>query len=197
MPTYTETDFENHIEAQLKQSGYRSLPLADYDKDLCLIPHEVLQFIQATQPKEYQKLRRQYGADTPEKLLDRISKVIERRWGARGTAATALKTGGVPLKLTYFRPSSGLNPDHRENYTQNRFALIRQLKYSGRNEKSLDMVLFLNGLPLVTMELKNSLTGQVVTDAEKQYKSIGTRVSRCSDSSGVWFTLQWGTKRSQ
>ena len=50
-------------------------------------------------------------------------------------------------------------------------ALIRQLKYSGRNEqKSLDMVLFLNGLPLVTMELKNSLTGQVVTDAEKQYK---------------------------
>ena len=169
MPTYTETDFESHIEAQLKQSGYRSLPRADYDKNLCLIPHEVLQFIQATQPKEYQKLRRQYGAETPGKLRLRISKVIERD-GVLEVLRQGVKDRGCTFALTYFRPSSGLNPDHREDYTQNRFALIRQLKYSGRNEKSLDMVLFLNGLPLVTMELKNSLTGQVVTDAEKQYR---------------------------
>ena len=169
MPTYTETDFESHIEAQLKQSGYRSLPLADYDKDLCLIPHEVLQFIQATQPKEYQKLRRQYGAETPGKLRLRISKVIERD-GVLEVLRQGVKDRGCTFALTYFRPSSGLNPDHREDYTQNRFALVRQLKYSARNEKSLDMVMFLNGLPLVTMELKNSLTGQVVTDAEKQYR---------------------------
>ena len=169
MPTYTETDFESHIEAQLKQSGYRSLPLVDYDKDLCLIPHEVLQFIQATQPKEYQKLRSQYGAETPGKLLDRISKVIERD-GVLEVLRQGVKDRGCTFALTYFRPSSGMNPDHEQRYAQNRFTLIRQLKYSGRNEKSLDMVLFLNGLPLVTMELKNSLTGQVVTDAEKQYK---------------------------
>ena len=170
MPTYTETDFESHIEAQLKQSGYRSLPLADYDKDLCLIPHEVLQFIQATQPKEYQKLERQYGAETPGKLRLRISKVIERD-GVLEVLRQGVKDRGCTFALTYFRPSSGLNPDHEQRYTQNRFTLIRQLKYSGRNEKSLDMALFLNGLPLVTMELKNSLTGQVVTDAEKQYKA--------------------------
>ena len=169
MPTYTETDFENHIESQLNQSGYRSLPQADYDKYFCLIPHEVLQFIQATQPKEYQKLRCQYGADTPEKLLDRISKVIANR-GVLEVLRNGVKDRGTPLKLTYFRPSSGMNPNHEKFYTQNRFTLIRQLKYSERNEKSLDMALFLNGLPLVTMELKNSLTGQVVADAEKQYK---------------------------
>ena len=169
MPTYTETDFESHIEARLKQSGYRSLPQADYDKDLCLIPHEVLQFIQATQPKEYQKLERQYGAETPGKLRLRISKVIERD-GVLEVLRQGVKDRGCTFALTYFRPSSGLNPDHEQRYAQNRFTLIRQLKYSGRNEKSLDMVLFLNGLPLVTMELKNSLTGQVVTDAEKQYK---------------------------
>ena len=63
-----------------------------------------------------------------------------------------------------------MNPDHQRLYKQNRFSLIRQLHYSQRNEKSLDMTLFLNGLPLVTMELKNSLTGQVFTDAEKQYR---------------------------
>ena len=78
---------------------------------------------------------------------------------------------GCYFDLTYFRPSSGMNPDHRRLYAQNRFSLVRQLKYSQRNEKSVDMVLFLNGLPLVTMELKNSLTGQVVTDAEKQYRT--------------------------
>ena len=169
MPTYTETDFENHIESQLNQSGYLSLPQADYDKDFCLIPHEVLQFIQATQPKEYQRLRRQYGAETSQKLLRRISKVIANR-GVLEVLRNGVKDRGTTLKLTYFCPSSGLNPDHREDYTENQFALIRQLKYSQRNEKSLDMVLFLNGLPLVTMELKNSLTGQVVTDAEKQYR---------------------------
>ena len=169
MPTYTETDFENHIESQLNQSGYRSLPQADYDKDFCLIPHEVLQFIQATQPREYQKLRSQYGAETSQKLLIRISKVIANR-GVLEVLRNGVKDRGTTLKLTYFRPSSGMNPNHEKLYTQNRFALVRQLKYSARNEKSLDMVLFLNGLPLVTMELKNSLTGQVVTDAEKQYR---------------------------
>ena len=64
-----------------------------------------------------------------------------------------------------------MNPDHQRLYDKNRFSLVRQLRYSERNEKSLDMVLFLNGLPLVTMELKNSLTGQIVTDAEKQYRT--------------------------
>ena len=64
-----------------------------------------------------------------------------------------------------------MNPDHGRLYAQNRFSLVRQLKYSQRNEKSVDMGLFLNGLPLVTMELKNSLTGQTVTDAEKQYRT--------------------------
>ena len=82
-----------------------------------------------------------------------------------------MKDRGSAFKLTYFRPSSGMNPDHRRLYQTNRFTLIRQLKYSQKNENSVDMALFLNGLPLVTMELKNSLTGQVVTDAEKQYRT--------------------------
>ena len=82
-----------------------------------------------------------------------------------------VKDRGCDFKLTYFRPSSGMNPRHKELYAQNRFSLIRQLHYSQRNEKSIDMTLFLNGLPLVTMELKNSLTGQIVADAEKQYRT--------------------------
>jgi len=64
----TERKFEEHIEHHLLNSGYHKRRPEDYDKDLCLIPEDVILFIQATQPKEYAKLQRQYGADTPNKL---------------------------------------------------------------------------------------------------------------------------------
>ena len=169
MPTYTETNFEDHIEERLNQSGYRSLSPADYDRYSCLISEEVLGFIRDTQPDEFRKLEYQHGVGTPEKLLARIGAQIERR-GVLDVLRKGVKDRGCNFNLTYFRPSSGMNPDHQRLHALNRLALIRQLKYSQRDENSLDMALFLNGLPLVTMELKNSLTGQVVTDAEKQYK---------------------------
>ena len=170
MPTYTEADFEDHIEAHLNRSGYRSRQPALYNRSFCLIPDETLRFIQGTQLNEYQKLERQYEEKTPVSLLNRVSKEIERR-GVLDVLRKGVKDRGCRFNLTYFRPSSGMNPDHQKLYAQNRFSLVRQLKYSQRNEKSVDMALFLNGLPLVTMELKNSLTGQVVTDAEKQYRT--------------------------
>ncbi len=170
MPTYTETDFEDHIEAHLNQSDYRSLQSSHYDKSLCLISSETLRFIQMTQLQAYQKLERQYGEETPDKLLNRVGREIKNR-GVLDVLRRGVKDRGCLFNLTYFLPSSGMNPDHQWLYAQNRFSLIRQLKYSEKNEKSLDMVLFLNGLPLVTMELKNSLTGQVFTDAEKQYRT--------------------------
>ena len=170
MRTYTETDFEDHIEGHLNSSDYQSLQSPHYDKSRCLIPNETLQFIQDTQPKVYQRLERQYGAETPTKLLDRVSREITRR-GVLDVLRKGVKDRGCDFKLTYFQPSSGMNPDHQKLYAQNRFSLVRQLHYSQRNENSVDMALFLNGLPLVTMELKNSLTGQTVTDAEKQYRT--------------------------
>ena len=170
MPTYTEERFEDHIEAHLNRSGYRSRQSILYNKDLCLIPNETLRFIQQTQPEVYRRLKRQYGEETPTKLLDRVSKEIGRR-GVLDVLRKGVIDRGCRFNLTYFRPSSGMNPDHGRLYAQNRFSLVRQLKYSQRNEKSVDMALFLNGLPLVTMELKNSLTGQTVTDAEKQYRT--------------------------
>ena len=169
MRTYTETNFEDHIEERLNQSGYRSLTTTDYDKYTCLIREDLLRFIRDSQPEEYRKLEYQHGGQTPDKLLNRIVTLIERR-GVLDVLRKGVKDRGCNFHLTYFRPSSGMNPDHQRLHALNRFTLIRQLKYSQRNEKSLDMALFLNGLPLVTMELKNSLTGQVVTDAEKQYK---------------------------
>ncbi len=170
MPTYTEQRFEDYIEAHLEQSRYRPLQSDAYDKELCLIRSETLRFIQMTQLEAYQKLERQYGEGTPDKLLDRVSRAIKNR-GVLDVLRKGIKDRGCHFKLTYFLPSSGMNPKHKELYEKNRFSLIRQLHYAQKNEKSVDMVLFLNGLPLATMELKNSLTGQVVADAEKQYRT--------------------------
>ena len=78
---------------------------------------------------------------------------------------------GCSFRLAYFRPASGLNEETRRLHAANFFAVARQFRYSARNEKSLDMVLFLNGIPVFTAELKNPLTGQTVEDAIRQNKT--------------------------
>ena len=99
MQTYTEQNFEDHIEAHLNQSGYSSLQPALYDKSLGLIPNETLKFIQDTQPEVYRRLERQYGADTPVKLLDRVSKQIASR-GVLDVLRKGVKDRGCDFKLT-------------------------------------------------------------------------------------------------
>ena len=136
MPTYSETNFEDHIEERLNGSGYRSLSPADYDKYSCLIRGELLRFIQNTQLTKYKRLEREYGTETLEKLLVRIGAQIERR-GTLDVVRKGVKDRGCNFNLTYFPPSSGMNPDHQRLYALNRFTLIRQLKYSQRNENRL------------------------------------------------------------
>jgi type I restriction enzyme, R subunit len=166
---YKEINFEEHIEAHLLSSGYRKRLPEKYDKSLCLIPEEVLQFIWATQPQAFEKLEKQYGADTAQKLLERIAREVGK-YGMLEVLRKGVTDRGAKFKLAYFKPSSGMNPDHEALYQGNRFSLVRQLKYSHKNENSIDMALFLNGLPIVTVELKNSLTGQMLENAERQYK---------------------------
>ena len=86
MATYREIDFEEHIEAHLLASGYHQRAPEDYDKDLCLIPDEVIAFIQTTQPKAYAALEKQYGSETSQKLLERIAKDVSRLWHAARAA---------------------------------------------------------------------------------------------------------------
>jgi type I restriction enzyme, R subunit len=168
--TYKEQDFEEHIEQNLLAAGYHKRLPEEYDRDLCLIPDEVILFIQTTQPKEYERLEGQYGADTPAKLCFRISQEITRH-GSLHVLRKGVTDRGIDFRLTYPKPTSGMNPEHMELYKGMRLSVVRQLKYSKRNENSIDMVLFVNGIPIVTAELKNSLTGQFVEDAIKQYKN--------------------------
>ena len=166
---YTEQNFEEHIEEHLLASGYKKRLPEEYSIDKCLISEDVLGFIKATQPKQYENLEKQYGAETDEKLLYNLTNQIYKN-GTLDVLRKGFKDRGQRFRFAYFKPSSGMNPEHERLYSQNRFTVVRQLKYSSRNENSIDMVIFLNGLPIISMELKNSLTGQFVQQAIKQYK---------------------------
>jgi type I restriction enzyme R subunit len=169
-PNYREQNFEDHIEEHLLNSGYKKRLSTDYDKDLCLIPAEALHFVQSTQPNEYAKLEQQYGADTAQKLCERLAHEISQK-GTLEVFRKGIKDRGAKFRLAYYKPQSGLNPEHERLYRLNRFVVVRQLYYSKKNENSIDLVLFLNGIPMITAELKNSLTGQFVEDAIKQYQT--------------------------
>jgi len=166
--TYTEQDFEVHIEEHLLASGYHQGDPATYDKDLCLIPEEVLAFLQASQPKALENLQKQYGSETGPKICFNLSRQIQKH-GVLFVLRKGFKDRGEKLRFAYFKPSSGMNPEHQRLYQANRFGVVRQLKYSKKNENSIDLGIFLNGIPIITIELKNSLTGQVALNAIKQY----------------------------
>ena len=151
--------------------GYhRRSSTTDYDRDLCLIRSDVIDFIVATQPKTWQRLKQHHGADVRERFLKRLARELERR-GALDVLRKGVKDSGCKFQLAYFRPASGLNEETRRLHAANLFSVVRQLHYSTKTEQSLDLVLFLNGIPFSTAELKNPLTGQNVRDAIRQYRT--------------------------
>jgi type I restriction enzyme, R subunit len=149
--------------------GYRRRTAEDYDRALCLLSRDVLDFVLATQPKEWQKLQQHHGAAVRDQFLKRLAAEIERR-GALDVLRNGVKDSGCKFRLVYFRPASGLNEETRRLHAANLFAVVRQVRFSTKNENCLDLVLFLNGIPIFTAELKNPLNAQDVEDAIRQYQ---------------------------
>ena len=166
----TEEKFEEHIEKHMCSVGYTSTDFHEYDRSLCLIKDEVIDFIKTTQPEKWEKLFEIHGPDVEKKVISRISSEISKR-GVIDVLRSQVIDNSVYLNLCYFEPKSDLNPEHLKLYQSNRFTVMRQLHYSNKNENSIDMGLFLNGLPIVTMELKNQLTGQNVKHSQNQYRN--------------------------
>ena len=166
----TEEKFEEHIEKHLCSIGYISTHFHDYDRSLCLIKDQVIEFIKTTQPEKWDQLTQIYDVDTENKVLSRISSEISKR-GIVDVLRDKVVDRGIYLDLCYFEPKSDLNPEHLKLFQSNQFTVVRQLHYSTKNENSIDMGLFLNGLPIVTMGLKNQLTGQNIKHSENQYRN--------------------------
>ena len=161
---------ERHSYVDMPSGGYSKRVSEDYDKALCLIPRDVLDFVLATQPREWKRLSEHHGTAVEERFLKRLASEIGRR-GALDVLRTGIRDMGCKFQLAYFRPASGLNEETKRLHAANIFSVVRQLHYSERSNKSLDLALFLNGVPIFTAELKNPLTGQTVEDAIRQYRS--------------------------
>ncbi len=165
-----EKNFEEAIENYLITSGgYVKGNPENLDRATALDKETLLKFIQTTQPKEWEKHCKNYPIDPESALLKRFQDEV---------AATNLlqvlrhgfKDRGVKFSVCYFKPETTLNPDTVEKYNQNILHCTRQMKFSLFDERSIDIVLLLNGIPVVSMELKNQFTGQDVNNAIKQYK---------------------------
>ena len=165
----TERKFEKHIEKYLNSIGYESIHYEKYDRKSCLIKDQVINFIKSSQKEKWEKLLEIYPENTEERVLGRIASEISRR-GVIDVLRNKVSDRSVYLDLCYFEPKSDLNPEHKDLFKLNKFSLVRQHHFSLNNENSIDMVLFLNGIPIITIELKNQLTGQNFKHSENQYR---------------------------
>ncbi len=165
---HTELAFEEAIEDVLFQSGYIKGNNAHYNKEFCVDENLLFSFLQNSQPQKWKRSEAIHRADTETKLLQRLHKELDTR-GALDVIRNGFTDNGITYDMAYFKPETALNPDTEKLYNQNILSITRQLKYSKNNENSLDMVLFLNGLPVATVELKNQFTNQDFTHAKKQF----------------------------
>ena len=167
MKPTTEAAFETVIENCLLANGYGRVPGEGYDRARAVFPDTALAFIRETQPAEWAKLEALHGHSTGEQVLVDLCKWMDAH-GALATLRHGFKCYGRPLRVAYFKAAHELNPELEERYAANRLGITRQLHYSPKSERSLDVTLSLNGIPIVTVELKNPLTGQTVEDARRE-----------------------------
>ena len=176
MKKHTEARLEDSIVDSLsKDGGYVSVNYREgeakgrYDKARALDPVLVLEFIQKTQEKVWKSLEGIHGSETDKIVLDHLCKELDTK-GVLKVLRQGFKCYGKKLRIAVFAPSNAMNPNTLALYDANVLSITRQLYYSEENSNSLDLVLFLNGIPLITAELKNPLSGQTVEHAKKQYK---------------------------
>ena len=163
-----EKNFENDIEARLLASGYAKGNQDTYDKGKAIDMPVLVSFIQATQPKMWQRYVNVYGEKAEKQLYTIFQQNVEQS-GLVHVLRYGIKDRGMELRFAYFAPASNLNLDLVERYNKNILTCTRQFAYSTQNNNTIDIVLSLNGIPIVALELKNQLTGQSVSNAKRQY----------------------------
>lgn len=215
MAPYSDTS-EKGLEALITQhlclvNGFEERHFEQYNRTECVDEELLFKFLEETQPKEIAKLKQSHGSNLRQRILYLVNRKIKDETvvnekclgGIINLFRTDITDGntGIKLKLFYDKPVSNLNTKDAVLYEKNIFSVTRQVHFSTQNEKSLDLVVFINGLPIITFELKNELTKQNVKDAIKQYKTTRDpkeelfRLARCLvhfavDTEQVWMCTQ-------
>ena len=171
MSLHTEVHFETEICDHLAAHGWRYATgdAANYDRARALFPADVVAWVRESQPKAWAALEKNHGAGAADVLLTRLRAQLDTR-GTLDVLRHGLELLGLreKLALAQFRPANDLNPAILARYAANRLRVVRQVRYSLHSEHSIDLVLFLNGVPVATAELKTDFT-QRVEDAVEQY----------------------------
>jgi len=193
----TEKGLEAHITQHLcLVNAFEERHFSNYNRVDCVDENLLFSFLQTTQEKEVMKLQSIHGINFRSKVLYRLNNQIKSS-GIIEVLRKGIIDNNIKIKLFFDKPVSSLNEKDLTLYNQNIFSVTRQVHYSTQNENSLDLVIFINGLPIITFELKNELTKQTVKDAIKQYKSNRDpkeelfRLGRCMvhfavDSEQIW-----------
>lgn len=170
--THREIHFEDYLVEQLAASGWLVGDPAKYDRARALYPEDVIGWIQDSQPEVWDKLSRINGEGTEAVVLDRLAKTLESKTG--GTVDMLRRgfgiAGGGTIQMSQPMPEDLRNETVLQRYRFNRLRVVRQVRYSLDNENAIDLVLFINGLPVSTIELKTDFT-QSVEAAKAQYRS--------------------------
>ena len=166
-----EQSFEGGIAKAFLASGWFAGSPLHFNQRIGLDTSELFIFIGATQRLAWDKLCAYHGGqpEAQRHFAQHLAKQIDER-GPLDVLRRGVKDKGVLIRLAYFKPAHAITDDALKLYRANRLTVTRQLAYSTSNNNTLDLVLFVNGIPLATAELKNPLTGQTVEDAKEQYR---------------------------
>src|SRR3989338_8383757 len=135
---HREIAFEAAIEDHLLKSGYDKALPENFDREMALDPNIIIPFIQETQEKTWQTLEKLHGTNTKDIVLSDLCKSLAAR-GSLDVLRHGFKCYGKQIEIAYFKPSHGLNPETIKLFENNRLTVTRQLKYSTKNENSIDL----------------------------------------------------------
>lgn len=166
-----EIGFENRIEKELLElNNYEKYENKGYDSILALDKNILISYVKETQPNAWKKHENNYGTSAEDNFIKRFDKAVSIK-GILKVLREGFDDRGTKFKVIEFKPNSNRNDELIKRYNLNKFHISRQLHYSPTNKNlSLDMVIFVNGIPLVTLELKNEYSGQTYSNAINQYK---------------------------
>lgn len=165
-----EKIFEQDIEEYLITSGgyVKGNPSA-FDRKLAMDKDTFVSFVKKSQPAQWQRYEKIYGADSENKIVERFNREVKMT-SLLNVFRHGFTDRGIKFRAVFWKPETTLNTTSQNQYEANIFHCTRQLHYSLQNENSIDIVLFINGIPVVSMELKCQFTGQDTSNAIQQYK---------------------------
>jgi len=162
---------EHLIEELVANQGYRRrIAFETYDRASAMDKTLVIEFVKSTQPAAWQKLQDHYTASAEATFFTQLERALKSR-GLLDVLRQGIKiVPGIKISLCYFRPASALEPKRVKEYQANILSVSDEVEYSLKNGNRIDVVLFLNGLPVATIEAKNIMTGTTFRHAERQYR---------------------------